>query len=281
MRIITDTSSDITLDEAKQLGIDVVKVAIIFEDGEAKQGTFEDFETFYKRLENAKALPTTSQPTPEEYIRLLEKSQENDEETLIITLSSGLSGTYNAVKLVKETMDKPELIEVFDSKHAIITQRLLVEKAVELRDQGKTMAEIVEALTIYRDKLHVCGALDTLLYLKKGGRIPASLATIGSLLKVKPLIEIRDGVLGNLGTTRGMKAAKKQLWAELDQADVDLELGLCIGYTGGPKELESFQGFIEETKARYHCDDIKIYPIGGVIGTHLGPGAIVFAYVSR
>ncbi|HHX52101.1 MAG TPA: DegV family protein [Erysipelothrix sp.] len=281
MRIITDTSSDITLTEAQDLGIDLVKIAITFEDGEAPQGHLEDFETFYQLLEQAKELPKTSQPSPKEYLDILKDAQNKNEEVLIITLSSGLSSTYNTVCILVESLDKPELVRVIDSKQAIMTQRLLVNKAVELRAQGKSLHEMVDELTVFRDKLHLFGCIDSLVYLKKGGRIPASLAAIGTVLKVKPIIEIKDTVLSNLGTVRGTKAAKKHLWTKLDDLDVDLSYGVLMGYTGGLQEKEALKTYIEDTKTRYKLDEIKLYPVGGVIGTHLGPGSIIFAVVTK
>ena len=177
MMIITDSASDITKQEAEEMDIRIVWLKTKFSDGDFPLKTEEDFIHFFDKLAEEKELPVTSQPSPEEFLQLYEEAKEKNEEVLVITLSSGLSGTVNAANLAKQ-MSEYEKIWIIDSEQAIVTQRFLVQKAVDMRAQGKNMEEIVAAIEDLKKRVTVCGMLDTLTYLKKGGRIPAALAAV-------------------------------------------------------------------------------------------------------
>ena len=133
--------------------------------------------------------PVSYTHLPEEYLALYEEAKENSEEVLVITLSSGLSGTVNAANVAKQ-MSEYDRIHIIDSDQAIITQRFLVQRAGEMREAGKTVSEIVETIEDVKKRVTVCGMLDTLTYLKKGGRIPAALAVLGNMLHIKPVIDV-------------------------------------------------------------------------------------------
>ena len=180
MMIITDSASDITKQEAEEMDIRIVWLKTKFSDGDFPLKTEEDFIHFFDKLAEERELPVTSQPSPEEFLQLYEEAKEKNEEVLVITLSSGLSGTVNAANLAKQ-MSEYEKIWIIDSEQAIVTQRFLVQKAVDMRAQGKNMEEIVAAIEDLKKRVTVCGMLDTLTYLKKGGRIPAALAVLGNL----------------------------------------------------------------------------------------------------
>ena len=162
MMIITDSASDITKQEAAEMGIRMVSLKIRFSDGEFRQNTEEDFATFFEKLAAEKELPTTSQPSPEDFLELYEEAKETGEEVLVITLSSGLSGTVNAANLAKQ-MAEYEKIWIVDSEQAIITQRFLVQRAVQMRKDGKTIEEIVACIEDLKKRVTVCGMLDTCL----------------------------------------------------------------------------------------------------------------------
>ena len=213
MMIITDSASDITKQEAEEMDIRIVWLKTKFSDGDFPLKTEEDFIHFFDKLAEEKELPVTSQPSPEEFLQLYEEAKEKNEEVLVITLSSGLSGTVNAANLAKQ-MSEYEKIWIIDSEQAIVTQRFLVQKAVDMRAQGKNMEEIVAAIEDLKKRVTVCGMLDTLTYLKKGGRIPAALAVLGNVLQIKPVIELKDRELTMLGKARGRKGGVKYLWKE-------------------------------------------------------------------
>ena len=196
MMIITDSASDITKQEAEEMDIRIVWLKTKFSDGDFPLKTEEDFIHFFDKLAEEKELPVTSQPSPEEFLQLYEEAKEKNEEVLVITLSSGLSGTVNAANLAKQ-MSEYEKIWIIDSEQAIVTQR------VDMRAQGKNMEEIVAAIEDLKKRVTVCGMLDTLTYLKKGGRIPAALAVLGNVLQIKPVIVLNDREFTMLGKALG------------------------------------------------------------------------------
>jgi DegV family protein with EDD domain len=204
MIIITDSAADITAEQAEEMKIRIVPIRIQFGETECPMNSEEDFDAFFDFLKEQKELPKTSQPSPEEYLKLFKEAEKREEEVLVITLSSGLSGTINAAELAKSICGY-EKIWILDSEQAITTQRYMVECVVKMREEGKKAAEIAEYLKGLRGKLTVCGMLDTLTYLKMGGRIPAALAFLGNTLHIKPVIELQDRELVMLGKARGRK----------------------------------------------------------------------------
>ena len=239
--------------------------------------TEEDFTRFFEKLAAEKELPVTSQPSPEEYLALYEEAKENSEEVLVITLSSGLSGTVNAANVAKK-MSEYDRIHIIDSEQAIITQRFLVQRAVEMREAGKTVSEIVETIEDLKKRVTVCGMLDTLTYLKKGGRIPAALAVLGNMLHIKPVIELKDKTLTMLGKARGRSGGIKYLWKEFESYEIDENEPVYFGYTS---DRELGEKFMKDTVEKYGLKNYRLYPVGGIIGTHVGPACAAISFVKK
>ena len=277
IQIITDSASDITKKEAEDMGIHIVSLRIQFEDGECPQETEEDFLTFYERLEKAKELPKTSQPSPQTYLEYFEEAEKAQDEVLVITLSSGLSGTIGAAQTAKD-ISEYEKVYIVDSRQAILAQRMLVEYAVKLRAEQMPVKEIVEKLEELRDQITVCGMLDTLTYLKKGGRIPAALAVVGNVIGIKPVIVLEDKILKTMAKVRGRKAGKKKLHERFEERGADLEFPVYFGFTSN---REIGEEFMNETTEKYHLENARLYPVGGVIGTHVGTNCIAIAFVNK
>lgn len=277
IQIVTDSASDITLKQAEEMNVQIVPLTILFEGGVCPQETDEDFQIFYEKLIKENGLPKTSQPTPNKYLEIFRLAKEVGDEVLVITLSGGLSGTVQSAKLAKDLAEY-ERIEIIDSKQAILTQRMLVEYAVKLRDEGKTLDEITALVLKQREKLTVFGMLDTLTYLKKGGRIPASMALLGNLLRIKPVIILKDSVLEQLGKARGRKDGLKMLCAQMEQAEIDLSFPVYFGYTLDPEPTKQFQAEMEQ---KFQLKNTKLYPVGGVIGTHVGPNCVAVAFAVK
>ena len=277
IQIVTDSASDITLKQAEEMNVQIVPLTILFEDGVCPQETDEDFQIFYEKLIKENGLPKTSQPTPNKYLEIFRLAKEVGDEVLVITLSGGLSGTVQSAKLAKDLAGY-ERIEIIDSKQAILTQRMLVEYAVKLRDEGKTLDEITALVLKQREKLTVFGMLDTLTYLKKGGRIPASMALLGNLLRIKPVIILKDSVLEQLGKARGRKDGLKMLCTQMEEAEIDLDFPVYFGYTLDPEPTKQFQMEMEQ---KFQLKNTKLYPVGGVIGTHVGPNCVAVAFAVK
>ena len=275
LRIITDTASDITIEQAKEMNIDIASLEITFEDGPAPQKTEADFKRFYERLETCEKLPVTSRTAPEEYLKVFWDAKAAGDDVLVITLSSGLSGTIDSARMAKEIAEY-DRIEIVDSQQAILTQRMLVEYAVKLREEGYQLQEIAERVKEMRDKVVVCGVVDTLKFLQKGGRIPASLAAMGTLLRIKPVIVLEDKILKQLGKARGQDAGVAMLYKRMEQDGFNKAYPVYFGYTSNHEITEKF---MQETKERYGLTQTRMFPIGGVIGTHCGTNCVAVAYV--
>ena len=277
LQIITDSASDITREEAQEMNIFVVPLRIQFEDGECPQETGEDFPKFYERLVQSEKLPTTSQPSPQEYLGYFEAAKEKGDEVLVITLSSGLSGTIGAAETAKQICGYDK-IAIVDSRQAIIAQRMVVEYALSLRNQGMELNSIVKKLEELRDHITVCGVVDTLTYLRKGGRIPAGMDIIGNVIGIKPVIVLEDCVLKPLAKVRGRKAGKKMLYRRLEQVELDERFPVYFGYSSNRKLGEEF---MKETIEKYHLKNAALFPVGGVIGTHVGTDCIAISFVEK
>lgn len=277
MMIITDSASDITEKEAEEMDIRLVWLKTKFFDGDFPMKTEEDFCHFFDKLAEEKDLPMTSQPSPEEYLEFFEAAKSKGEEVLVLTLSSGLSGTINAANLAKQ-MSEYDKIWIIDSEQAIITQRFLVQKAAELRKEGKNTEDIVKILEDLKKRVTVCGMLDTLTYLRKGGRIPAALAVVGNMLHIKPVIELKDKTLTMLGKARGRAGGMKYLWKEFESYDIDREEPVYFGYTS---DREIGEKFMMDTVEKYGLKNYKLYPVGGIIGTHVGPACVAISFVKK
>ena len=279
IKIVTDTGSDITHVEAKASGIESLELSITFSEFPYDIRNDVDFSVFYANLVKAKNLPTTSQVTPAQYLDVFNDAKEKGEEVLVITLSGGLSGTYQSAMMAKEECGY-DRIAVIDSRQAIMPQRVLVEYAIKLREEGKNLAEIEQAITDLRERLVVFGMLDTLTYLKKGGRVPPAMALIGNVLSIKPVIILQGGVLEALGKVRGLQAGKQAIWKQLEKEGYDENWPLYFGHTN----LETRgREFMQETITKFNLkeENCKLLPIGGVIGTHLGPGALLLGCMRK
>lgn len=278
IQIVTDNASDITVEEAKKMNIKLVPLTISFGDENFQQKSSTDFDNFYRKLETVDKLPTTSRPTPEAFLRYYEEAKEAGDEVLVLTIDAGLSGTIESALLAKRLSDYAEKITVMDSKQAIMSQRLVVEEAVRLRDSGASMQEIVDYLKDLRERIVVCGVINTLKYLKLGGRIPKTLAFFGEAIKIKPIIILGENGLEALDKKRGILAGEKRLWKEMDKVTLDLDLPTYFGYTLNSDISEDYR---QRTIARYGLKKTGLFPISGVIGTHVGPNGIGLSFVSK
>ena len=277
LRIITDSAADITVEQAEQLNIDLASLEITFEDGPAPQKTEDDFRRFYERLEKCEKLPVTSRTAPEEYLKVFWDAKAAGDDVLVITLSGGLSGTVDSAGMAKEIAEY-DRIEIVDSHQAILTQRMLVEHAVKLREDGYQLHEIAQSVKELREKLVVCGVVDTLKYLQKGGRIPASLAAVGTLLRIKPVIVLEEKILKQLGKARGHDAGVAMLYKRMEQDNFNKAYPVYFGYTSNREMAEQF---MQQTRERYGLTQTRLFPIGGVIGTHCGTNCVAVAYVKN
>lgn len=275
IQIITDTASDITYEQAKQMNVKLVELPINFEDGPCHQGDAEDFENFYERLRNCEKLPVTSRPAPQAYLDLFLKAKEKGDDVLVLTMSEGLSGTIESA-LEAVLLSNYDRIRVVDTHQAILTQRLLVEYAVILRNDGYDVLSIEDKIIEMRDQLVVCGVVDTLKYLRKGGRIPAGLAAIGEKLHIKPVIMLKDTKLKTIGKVRSFQSGVNMLYHQMETDGYNKAYPIYFGYTDNRLLGERF---MQATQEKYGLKNTQLYPVGGIIGRHCGTNCVAVAYM--
>ena len=278
IKIMTDSTSDIDLEYAKKLNIEVVSLKVIFGQKEYKDRVDLQPEQFYDLLASSNSLPSTSQPSPQDYLDIYEKIKENKDTLIVITLSSVLSGTYQSACIAKDLVDY-ENIYIIDSLNATQGLRLIVEKAVQLRNNGLSVQEIVNVIEEYKTRVHIYAYVDTLEYFYKGGRLSKTSATVGTMLKLKPIVGLKNGTLDVFAKARGaLKATTKVIDVIKEHGEIDLDEPISIGYTGDTSGLDKFENNLRE---EFGFDEVLHGYVGPVIGTHAGPGARLIAYVTK
>lgn len=271
IKIICDSLSDIDIDMANRNDIEMIPLTVIIEDKEYRDGIDISKDDFYKKLKEENIYPKTSQVTYAQFKEVFKKYNEEGTSILYIAASSSATGTYQSAVMAKNDLKGD--IRVFDSQQVCYGIGRFVVEAVKLRDEGKNIDEIVEALEEMKDKVFVMFCADTLEYLQKGGRISSTKAAIGNILNIKPILYVKDGLVSQLSQVRG----KKNLISKMVELTKD-ECGdlsgqtVYVGYTDNdPKEIDKFVGNIKEN---LNPDDVNLFQIGTGIGTHSGPGAM-------
>lgn len=278
LKIVLDSTSDLV---PELLGkFEIVPLTVNFGEEEFIDGVTITREEFYAKLIESDVIPTTSQATPEAFERVFKKLAENGDEVLCITVASKLSGTYQSACIAAEEF--PGKVRVIDSKSVAIGSAILAEFALSLLEKGLSAEEIEKELIKKREDIIIVALIDTLEYLKKGGRLSKTAAFAGSLLNIKPVVSVEDGKINVLGKARGSKQGNNFLIKEIEKAGgVDFSMPLLLGYTGhDPYMLEKYKEdsrFIWEGKV----ENLRETCIGSVIGTHVGPGAIAVAFFRK
>lgn len=278
VRILADSSADVTKETREK--ITVIPLNLFFGEEEYKDGVSITYQEFYEKLVEYDDLPHTSQANPDTFASYFEEVKENDETAVVITLASTLSGTYQSALIAAE--DYEGRICVVDSLNATIGSGILVELAVKYAESGMSAKEIAKNLEEERDKICLMGIVDTLEYLKKGGRISKTAAVAGEVLGIKPVLRIKDGEIIVLGKARGSKRSNNLLIQEIEKAGgVDFDKPVMLAYSGLSDIL--LQKYVEDSRSLWegHTDELKQSCIGSVIGTHLGPGAVAVAFFSK
>ena len=275
MKIIIDSTVD--LPSAIKDRFLTVPLTVHFGDEEYIDGITLDHKTFYEKLIESDVLPTTSQASPATFAKIFDEVVASGEEAVCITVSSKLSGTYQSACIAAE--EYKDKIFVVDSRSAAIGSGILAELALKAMDEGMGAKELAAYLEKEKEKIIVIAMLDTLEYLKKGGRISKTVAFAGGLLSIKPVVSIEDGEIKILGKARGSKQGNNLLVQEIHKAGgVDFSKPVLLGYTGLSDLL--LKKYIEDSSALWQnsLEDLRSTIIGSVIGTHAGPGAVAAAF---
>ena len=276
VKFIIDSASDVLPGECKKLGAVHVPLTVRFGDKEYADAVDLSHKKFYKMLTSGKEEhPTTSQVTPAAWAEAMEQVVNDGDTAVVITLSSRLSGTYQSACIAAGDFEGK--VFVVDSMTATAGERLLLEYGIRLANEGLDAATVAAKLDAVKDKICIYGRLDTLEYLRKGGRISGATAVVGSMLNIKPLISVQDGVVGNVGKARGPKAADKQLRELIAKSGgIDFSKPMCAVYSG--LEDDNLKTFLADSTELLCNTEVPIAVVGSVIGTHVGPGAVAMAY---
>lgn len=275
VRIVVDSTADLTPEVRKHLT--VVPLTVHFGDQEYIDGVTITHKQFYEKLVESDVLPTTSQPTPDAFAEVFRQAEAADEQVVVLTVSSKLSGTCQSANIA--AADFPGRVWVVDTKLVAIGTGILAELALQLVAQGLDAPAIAARMEEERENVRVIALLDTLEYLKKGGRISKTVAFAGGILSIKPVITLQDGEVAILGKARGSKQGNNLLVSEIQKAGgVNFQKPLLLGYTGLSDAL--LEKYVLDSGDLWdgHGDCIRSTIIGSVIGTHAGPGAIAAAF---
>ncbi len=279
VKILIDSASDVDLNEAEELGAELISMKITFEDGEYSDGVDFTKRQFFERLIESAELPRTSQINPYQFEEAFETMTADGSDVVAITISSKLSGTYkSAVTAAKRFGGR---VRVVDSLNASAGERALLLYALRLREQGKDADEIADELEKVKHRINVMAVLDTLLYLKKGGRISAMAAFAGGVLSVKPVIGVIGGEVKLVGKAIGSKKSNNLLNQLVREKGVDFSMPHCVIWSGLDDSL--LKKYVEDSRALW-ADSVSQLPthmIGSTIGTHIGPGAVGVAFFAK
>lgn len=273
-RIIVDSTSDLMPDVKNRVSI--VPLTIHFGDQEYIDGVTIDHKAFYEKLIETDVHPSTSQASPAAFMAEFEKVKAAGESAVVITISSKLSGTYQSAMIAAAEFEN---IYVVDSANAALGSSILTELALRLADQGLGAKEIARQLEAEKEKIRLIALVDTLEYLKKGGRISKTVAFAGTVLNIKPVLAVSNGEIQILGKARGSKMGNNLLVQEIQKAGgVDFSKPVLLGYTGLSDVL--LQKYIQDSKCLWEggLDELRSTSVGSVIGTHVGPGAVAVAF---
>lgn len=277
VRIITDSASDMS--PAEHPALAVLPLSVTFGTDVYMDGIDIDHQRFYEMLVERDELPKTGQVNPYAFSQAIAEAREAGDEAVIITVGAKLSGTNQSARTALAEAPGGDVF-VVDSNNVTLGERVLVEYALRLVDEGQGAARIAAAVEAVRDRVVVIGLLETLEYLVRGGRLSAAAGAVGTLLNVKPVVAVEDGLIVQLGKARGSKNGRNLLNQKVEKAGgIDFSMPLALGYTGLSDVV--LKKYIEDSAALWagHTEgELPVHTIGATIGTHVGPGAVAVAF---
>ena len=277
VRIIVDSTTDLAPELQGQ--VQIVPLTVSFGTEEYIDGITITHEEFYDKLIESDVLPTTSQATPAAFEKVFEEVAAAGDSAVVITVASQFSGTCQSARIAAEDYDN---IYVVDSGSVTMGAGILTEYALRCACSGMEAAQIAELLEMKKEDICLIALLDTLEYLKKGGRISSAVAFAGGLLNIKPVINVKDGVIHMLGKARGSRQGNNLLVQEIGKAGgIDFTMPILLGYSGLSDAL--LKKYIADSAPLWEngVDSLRYTSIGSVVGTHAGPGAIAAAFFRK
>ena len=285
-QLISDGPCDFTNEEAKEQNVGVVPAYVTFDqENYLKEGVEIDSEDYFKRLIAEKNLrPKTAQPNPQDYVDAFEPYLKEGKDILALTISSKLSGSNASANMAAEQLREEypnQKIHVMDSQSVTIGQGLILREMSKMRDAGYSLEDTVALAEKVRETTRIYVTIDTLEYLRRGGRVGPTTALVGGILGLRPILQVENGEVSQLDNVRGKKHAYKLMEegvvASLE--DVKDDINICVGHIMSEDDANDFKTRMEN--ALDIQINIPVAKIGAAVGTHAGPGAMGFAYCRK
>ncbi len=278
IRILVDASSDYCQEEIREKGLLFVPIQIELAGKEYLDGVDLDRDSFYKILQETGEFPLTSQPSPQVFLDIFREVKAAGDEVVCILLSSHLSGTFQSACLAAQMAEYEEHIFIVDSRAATYNIKIMADYALELVRDGFSAAQIAEKLESFKSRVHVTAMIDTLEYLRRGGRIGKTAAAIGEVARIKPVIIVTpEGEIGVIGKALGKNKAINAILKWIEEHPVDKSFPVYSIYSYGTENSEVFEEKLLKEGIRFN----ERLQIGATIGTHIGPGAFGLVYVEK
>ncbi len=279
IKILIDSASDIDAEEARSMGVELLPIEVRFGEEVYLDGVNLSHRQFFEKLIETNDIPKTSQINEYRWGEAFEKMIANGDQVIAITLSSKLSGTFTCAKNAAKRFKR---VYVVDSLNAAAGERVLAEYALRLAAEKKDAATIVDELNEKKRKICVIAVVDTLKYLRKGGRISGVAAIAGEMLSVKPVVSVIDGEVKSVGKAIGSKRSNNLL-VQLVQKNGGIDFSMPYGLMYSGLSDEYLKKYLQDSRALWekHFDDpsrIPVHLIGSTIGTHIGPNAVGVAF---
>ena len=277
VRFIIDSGSDMLPEEAQKLGMIHLPLTVRFGDEEYLDGVDISHREFYEKLIESDTLPKTSQVTPSRFAEVYENVVSQGDTAVVVTLSGKLSGTYQSA--VVAAADYEGKVFVVDSENVALGERIVIMRGLELAKEGVSAAEIKAKLDEEKKKVRLIALLDTLEYLKKGGRISGTVAFVGGVLAIKPVIQVIDGEVKQVGKARGSKQGNNLLREMVKECGgINFDKPYYLAYSGLSDEL--LRKYVKDSAELWEgkTDELPISTVGATIGTYAGPGAIAVTF---
>ena len=277
VRFIVDSGADILPAECEKLGIVHLPLKVYFGETEYADAVDLSHQEFYEKLVERDTIPTTSQIGPGEFADAMEQIVSAGDTAVVVTISGKLSGTYQSAVIAAS--EYPDRVFVVDSENVSLGMRILAQYGLSLLEKGYTAQQIAAELDMQKKHIQIIALLDTLEYLKKGGRISSAVALAGSLLSIKPVISAQEGEIIMVGKARGSRQGNNLLRQLVEKSGgINFEKPFCLAYSGLSDVL--LQKYIADSAELWQgkTDALPIATIGCTIGTHAGPGAVALAF---
>ena len=277
VKIVTDSSCDISLERCAELGVELLPITVNFGDQSYRANLDITTEEFYDKLAAAQELPKTAQITPAQFEKIFKPYQESGDDVVCLFISSKMSGTLQSARVAKNILGAENIL-LPDTLNVTFALGLLVEEAVKMRDAGMTGAEIVAKIEELIPRIRLFAMIEDLKYLKMGGRLSATSALVASILGICPIITLKDGLVEVVGKARGKKAAFAAIRKWVEKEPISSDYCVTMGHANVPENCKALQEFLGDLLKKR---EVHVCSIGSIVGTHTGPGAVGLAYIKK